>query len=113
MPKGSKICYRRVDWSTFDFKAPPYWTTSCDEPAKGEILAWSPEKFDLTNTDTDNNNDTETILSEVAASDLCSKQDEDQNILEMFANHVGKSPMESEEAQPWLFWFGPVCGCCG
>ena len=26
MPKGNKICYRRVDPSTFSFKAPPYCT---------------------------------------------------------------------------------------
>ena len=78
--------------SAFDDEQMIAWTTSCDEPAKGEILAWSPEQFNLTN-----NNDTETILSEVAASDLCSKQDKDQHILEMFDNHVGKSPLESEE----------------
>ena len=77
--------------SAFDDDQMIAWTSSCKEPAKGDIFAWNPEKFNLAN-----NNDTETILSKVTVVDLCSKQDEDQSILEMF-DHVGKSPLEREE----------------
>ena len=77
--------------SAFDDDQMIAWTSSCKEPAKGDIFVWNPEKFNLAN-----NNDTETILSKVTVVDLCSKQDEDQSILEMF-DHVGKSPWKEKK----------------
>ena len=68
------------------------WTTSCGTPTKGGILSWMPEIYNLTN-----NNDTETVISEVASDDLCSNQNTDMNILEIFDNGLGKSPAMSED----------------
>ena len=77
--------------SAFDEEELIARTTSCQEPEKGGIFAWSPEKYNLTNND-----DIETILSEVPASDLC-LQDKDQDVLELFDSRVPKSPLQSEQ----------------
>ena len=77
--------------SAFDEEELIARTTSCQEPEKGGIFAWSPEKYNLTNND-----DIETILSEVPAADLC-LQDKDQDVLELFDSGVPKSPLQSEQ----------------
>ena len=76
--------------SAFEKEEMISWTTSCETPAEGEILSWKPEIYNLTN-----NNDTETVISEVALEYLCSSHEE--SILEMFDSGVGKSPAMSEE----------------
>ena len=78
--------------SAFDDKELIARTNSCEEPAEGEIFAWNPEKFNLTN-----DKDTETILSEVSASELCSSEEKDKNILEVFDNGKPKSALQSEQ----------------
>ena len=67
------------------------WTTSCGIPADGRILPWKPEIYNLTN-----NNDTETVISEVDSEDLCPDKNANTNILEIFDNGIGKSPIQSE-----------------
>ena len=67
------------------------WTTSCGTPAKGQILSWRPEIFNLTN-----NNYTKAVLGEVASEDLC--QNSKKNVLEIFDDGTGKSPAMSEAA---------------
>ena len=66
------------------------WTTSCGIPAEGNVLSWIPEIYNLTNS-----NVSETVISEVALKDLCPSQEKD--VLEMFDNHLGKSPAMSED----------------
>ena len=78
--------------SAFDDEELIARTTSCEKPAEGEIFAWNPEKFNLTN-----NKDTETMLSEVSASELCSSEGKDKNVLEVFDNGKPKSPLQSEQ----------------
>ena len=68
------------------------WTTSCGIPAEGRIFSWEPEKFNLTN-----NGEMETVISEVASDDLCQRQTEDTDILEIFDNGIGKSPTQGEQ----------------
>ena len=68
------------------------WTTSCGSPAKGRILSWVPENYNLTN-----NNDTETVIGTVASDDLCKNQDDELKIFEIFDNGIGKSPIQGEQ----------------
>ena len=68
------------------------WTTSCETPADGGILSWRPEMYNLTN-----NNDTETVIDEVAADDLCPSKNMKADVLEFFDDGVGRSPAMSEE----------------
>ena len=68
------------------------WTMSCGIPAEGRIFSWEPEKFNLTNND-----EMETVISEVASDDLCQSQSEDTDILEIFDNGIGKSPIQCEQ----------------
>ena len=68
------------------------WTTSCETPADGGILSWRPEMYNLTN-----NNDTETVIDEVAADDLCPSKNIKADVLEFFDDGVGRSPAMSEE----------------
>ena len=57
------------------------WTTSCGSPAKGRILSWVPENYNLTNS-----NDTEIVIGTVASDDLCKNQDGELKIYEIFDN---------------------------
>ena len=68
------------------------WTTSCGIPAEGGIFSWEPEKYNLTN-----NEEMETVISEVDSDDLCQSQNEDTDILEIFDNGIGKSPIQGEQ----------------
>ena len=68
------------------------WTTSCGSPAKGRILSWAPENYNLTN-----NNDTETVIGTAASDDLCKNQDDELKIFEIFDNGIGKSPIQGEQ----------------
>ena len=54
--------------------------------------SWQPEKFDLVN-----DNDTETVISSVVAEELCSKQGQHQDVLEVFDHNFKKSPLDSED----------------
>ena len=65
------------------------WTTSCESPTPGDILAWQPETYNITDT-----NETSTIISEISAKDLCSVQGAD--VLEVFDDKELKSPIMSE-----------------
>ena len=76
--------------SAFEKEEMISWTTSCETPAEGEILSWKPEIYNLTN-----NNDTETVISEVSTDDLCLNREE--TVLEIFDNGLGKSPAMSED----------------
>ena len=55
--------------SAFEKEQMVRWTTSCDTPKEGEILAWLPNMFNLTN-----NNVTKATVSEVASEDILSRQ---------------------------------------
>ena len=61
------------------------WTTSCKAPKGGEILSWDPASFNLIQ-----NNNTKTVLGEVASEDLC--QGKKVDIIEVFDDGVPKSP---------------------
>ena len=76
--------------SAFEKEQMVRWTTSCDIPKEGEILAWLPNMFNLTN-----NNVTKTTVSEVASEDLCPNKN--QEILEIFDDGVPKSPVMGDE----------------
>ena len=76
----------------FDDKEMIERTTSCEEPPKGQIFAWDPEKFDLVN-----DNDTETVISSVESEELCSKEGQHQDVLEVFDHDFKKSPLDSEK----------------
>ena len=75
--------------SAFDEEQMKRWTTSCESPTPGDILAWQPETYNITDT-----NETSTIISEISAKDLCSVQGAD--VLEVFDDKELKSPIMSE-----------------
>ena len=67
------------------------WTTSCGVPEKGRILSWEPEDYTLTN-----NEEIETVISEVASDDLCLNQKEGIDVFEIFDNGLEKSAFQAE-----------------
>lgn len=66
------------------------WTTSCGIPPEGKVLSWTPEIFNLTNS-----NVSKTVIGEAASEDLCPRIE--MNVLEIFDNGIGKSPVMSED----------------
>ena len=67
------------------------WTTSCGVPEKGRILSWEPEDYSLTN-----NEEIETVISEVASNDLCLIQNKGIDVFEIFDNGQDKSALQAE-----------------